>query len=139
MAQIEVLETAESFREVDREYKFSHTLIVYRMDNGIYHALSQARCSTTKVDNQCLTDNIQVPIAAYQPLFPPGLTRAPDPLPVDSYVKRPRLISYNRLRNSRRPTYIADQVLKEAEVCEIVERHPYPNIAKYLGCEVHNG
>lgn len=136
---MEVLETAESFEEVDEEYKFSQTLIVYRMDNRIYHALSQARYSATKVNIECLTDKIQVPIAAYQPLFPPNLTRAPDPLPVDSYVKRPRLISYDRLRNSSRPTHIADQVLKEAEVCEILQRHPHPNIAKYLGCEVHNG
>lgn len=137
---MEILEKAESYEEVDGTYKFTHTLIVYRVNSDIYHALSKARYSpTAEIKMEQLTNKTLIPIAAYSPLFLPCLTPASDPLPANSYIKCPRLISYDRHCNSGRPNQIAEQVLREAEICEILKRHSHPNIARYLGCRVVNG
>lgn len=50
------------------------------------------------------------------------------------YVKRPSLISYDRVRKSALPNSIADGLLVEARVYEVLRRNPHPNIARYLGC-----
>lgn len=38
-----------------------------------------------------------------------------------------------------RPNSIAEDVLKEARVYELLMIHPHPNIATYLGCQVSGG
>lgn len=62
-------------------------------------------------------------------------TLAPNPIPVDTYVKRPSLISYDE----KDSTSISELMLEEARICEILREHPHPNIAQYLGCLVENG
>ncbi|TLD36618.1 Calcium/calmodulin-dependent protein kinase-like [Venturia nashicola] len=64
-----------------------------------------------------------------------GSMKAPSPIPPNCYTKRPRLISYDRLLSSDKPHQIADRVLKECEIYEILKHHPHPNIAEYLGYE----
>jgi len=66
------------------------------------------------------------------PPFSDQLTRAPDPLPVDVFLKRPSLI------------YAGDTDFRPGEslpsrrgsYCEILLKHPHPHIARYLGCQV---
>ncbi|OJD28217.1 hypothetical protein ACJ73_00374 [Blastomyces percursus] len=31
------------------------------------------------------------------------------------------------------------QILREVETCEVLRKHPHPNIASYYGCQVTNG
>ncbi|KAK3349520.1 hypothetical protein B0T25DRAFT_610305 [Lasiosphaeria hispida] len=82
---------------------------------------------------------VHIPVSAYHPPASSELTRAPDPLPPDCYVKKPRLISYDRIRRGSRPDLIAEFVLAEAKVCEQLMRHPHPNFATYLGFQVSDG
>jgi serine/threonine protein kinase len=56
-------------------------------------------------------------------------------LPREIYVKRSRLLSWDPEDCGS----IAALVLQEAEVCEILKKHPHPNIAQYHGCLVENG
>ncbi len=58
---------------------------------------------------------------------------AREPYIDDAYVKRPALRFYSP---TSRP---ATLVCREAETCELLKRHPHPNIAEYRGVVVHNG
>lgn len=63
-------------------------------------------------------------------------TRAPEPLPVNRWVKRPSLIDCGDSEASSKP---AVHLLNEAIVYEILRKHPHKNIARYLGCVVEGG
>lgn len=134
---IDVLEMNESFEEIDGCFKFAATLLVYRTNNEVHHAVLKARYSSpSDVIAEHLENDIRIPISAYCPPFSSRFTRAPDPLPKDSYIKKPSLISYDRIRQGPRPNSIAESVLIEADICELLMRYPHPNIVTYLGCQV---
>ncbi|KAK0701102.1 hypothetical protein B0T21DRAFT_134482 [Apiosordaria backusii] len=137
---IDVLETNEAYEEVDGVFQFIDTLVVYKTGGQLHHAVSAARPRRpSELKIQHLNNNIPIPVSAYSPLFSPDFTRAADPLPQDCYVKKPQLISYDRICRGPRPNSIAESVLLEAAVCELLTRHPHPNIATYLGCQVSDG
>lgn len=139
--EVRVLEMNEAYEEVDGSFEFTMTLIVYQTAGGdLYHAVSKARYSSpSDVKVEHLSNKILIPVSAYAPLFPSGFTRAPDPLPEHCHIKKPQLISYDRIRQGSRPDDIAASVLQEAAVCELLKQQPHPNIAPYLGCQVSDG
>lgn len=63
-------------------------------------------------------------------------TRAPDPLPPNTYLKQPSLLQYGDTYATLEPSC---QVLTEVEACEVLIRHPHPNIARYSGCISEHG
>lgn len=133
--RLEVLGTSEAYEEYGGEYKFAATLVVYRDGGGVYHASSKARgTASPELIMELVTSKTPIPTAAYRPRFPSTFTRAPDPLPRETYVKRPSLMSYDRVRKGALPNSIADGLLLEAQVYELLRRNPHPNIAGYLGC-----
>jgi serine/threonine protein kinase len=79
-----------------------------------------------------------IPKQAYQPRLESFITQTQMPLG-ECYVKRPSLISYDRVQCSPNPTRIADRVREEVKVYEILKQHPHPNIVTYLGCEIKDG
>ncbi|KAI9717119.1 MAG: hypothetical protein M1812_004867 [Candelaria pacifica] len=113
-------------------------LILQNNDGGFFYAKSNHRYkSNAEVDISQL-DMHPILASHIHPLFPTtGLTQAPDPLPADSYIKRPSLLDYGD--DSVSETEISDLVLHEAEICETLMRSPHPNIARYHGCVVENG
>lgn len=72
-------------------------------------------------------------------LFPTNFVRALDRLPCNIFAKQPRLVSYDRYHQGPQPNCIADDVLREAEICELLRQNPHPNIAEYIGCQVADG
>ncbi|KFH43505.1 hypothetical protein ACRE_057380 [Hapsidospora chrysogenum ATCC 11550] len=50
-----------------------------------------------------------------------------------------RLTAYEQVCKGPEPDGIAQSVLQEAAVCELLKQHPHPNIASYLGCQVSDG
>ncbi|EED21220.1 conserved hypothetical protein [Talaromyces stipitatus ATCC 10500] len=136
---IDVLEMNEVFEEVDGRFDFSGTLIVYQVNSELHHAFSKARYSSpSEVNAKHFRSDIRIPVSAYNPLFPFNLTRAPDSIPNDAFIKRPRLISYDRICEGPQSNLIAESLLREAYVCELLTEHMHPNIASYLGCQVSN-
>ena len=108
--------------------------------DDLYHAVSNHRCSSSaEVKLGHLDNSTAIPTPAYSPLFPSDFTLAPDPLPPGCYVKKPRLTSYDQVCKGPEPDGIAQSVLQEAAVCELLKQHPHPNIASYLGCQVSAG
>ncbi|KAM7191157.1 Protein kinase-like domain containing protein [Rhypophila sp. PSN 637] len=115
-------------------------LIVYQKGSNLYHAVSKTRyLSPSEVKVEDLHNDIPIPVSAYSPQIVSTFTRAPDPPPQNYYVKKPRLISYDRIYEGPRPNHIAESVLREAAVCELLKQHPHPNVATYLGCQVSDG
>jgi serine/threonine protein kinase len=137
---VEVLEMNEAYEEVDGSFTFAGTLVVYRTGSDLHHAITKTRyLSLSDVQVERLDNDVVIPLSAYSPLFPPEFTRAPDPLPPNSHIKRPRLISYDQICKGSQLNHIAESVLLEAAVCELLKQHPHPNVATYLGCQVANG
>ncbi|KAL2190332.1 hypothetical protein L209DRAFT_770246 [Thermothelomyces heterothallicus CBS 203.75] len=120
---IDVLEMNEAFEEVDGSFEFTGTLLVYKAGGDLHHAVSKARYSSpSEVKVEHLNNDVLIP-----------------PLPRNCHIKKPRLISYDRIRLGSQPNQIAESVLFEAAVCEFLKLHPHPNIATYLGCQVSDG
>ncbi|KAF6806266.1 serine/threonine-protein kinase [Colletotrichum plurivorum] len=138
--RFKILDKSEAFEDVDGEFKFTKTLVVYTDGKNIYHAVSKARGSeVSNLSINQLTAEVLIPATAYSPLFVPTFTRAPDPLPSNTYVKKPSLLSYDRIHHGLLKNNIVDNVLAEVQVCELLKQNPHPNIARYLGCQVLDG
>lgn len=133
---MELLECGESYEEIDGEFRYAKTLVVYEFENNFYHAISNARMTEIKMDE--LINAVLIPVTAYCPPFPSNFTRAPDPLPINCFVKRPKLLSYDRIYHNCNSMQIHERVLREAETCESLRLHPHSNVAQYLGCQVRD-
>ncbi|KAF2419688.1 serine/threonine-protein kinase [Tothia fuscella] len=131
-----VLESSEIFEEVDGVYAYTGTLIVYQAGKNLYHGRMICRSSLTEIRIEDATNITLIPTAAYRPLCPPTFTQASSPS--NCFVKRPGLISYDRVLSSDNPYQIAEQVLQECQTCEFLKKHPHPNIAECLGCEIQD-
>ncbi|KAK3689364.1 serine/threonine kinase [Podospora appendiculata] len=88
-------------------------------------------------------EHTEIPPYKFQPLFEPKMIKAPNPLPSNSYIKRPSLIgvyTVDDIATGLDPatTEESDLVLQELQVCETLMKHPHPNIAQYYGAVVEN-
>ncbi|OBT48775.1 hypothetical protein VE00_00728 [Pseudogymnoascus sp. WSF 3629] len=116
---------------------FHHTKIILRDGESHYfYALAEQRYSSASEINPADLELIPIPTSQIWPLFPETYTRAPSPLPQNSYVKRPSLLFYGDTDAS---TELSTLILDEAKACEILRVNPHPNIAQYLGCKVDGG
>ncbi|KAI4863258.1 serine/threonine kinase [Hypoxylon rubiginosum] len=134
---MEICEQSEAFVEKDGDLVFEHTkIILRRQEDEYFYATTEQRLSTSsKIDVNSL-HLINIPTDNIWPTFDTKLTRAPDPLPPNSYVKQPSFLYYDDAVAS---SELSGLLLNEAEVCETLRRHPHPNIARYLGCIVKDG
>ncbi|KAI8954509.1 hypothetical protein F4801DRAFT_605430 [Xylaria longipes] len=115
---------------------YEHTNVVLRgADDAYFYAeFKGERLEVDEIDIKKL-NIIRIPEDHIWPLADPKFTRAPEPLPATSYWKRPCLLDYD----VKEPDFYPIVMLKEAEVCEILRKHPHPNIARYLGCIIKDG
>jgi serine/threonine protein kinase len=133
---MEICEIGEIFVEKDGEVVFDHTKLILRADDEYFYAKTSQRMrmfQSSTIDINLL-DPIRIPADQIFPSADPEFTRAPDPLPPTSYVKRPRLLFYGLGGLD-----YGSHVLVEVEACEVLRKHPHPNIATYLGCVVKEG
>ncbi len=125
---MDIVETTEAFIEEGDDLIFSHTKVILKKGDQYFYATTKSR----HVDPSTL-DPIPIPALRIWPPFRTSLTRAPEPLYTDCYVKHPNLLDYGDTEASGD---IASLVLLEAKICEILRLHPHPNIARYFGCVV---
>ncbi|OQE13352.1 hypothetical protein PENFLA_c049G09928 [Penicillium flavigenum] len=138
--QLEILEKCESYEDSDEGYQFAGTLVLYRLNGLLYHGRLKCRYSSpSDINAEDIMNVKQIPTSAYNPNFSIEFTLAPETLLNGSYIKKPRLLSYDRVSEGPQPNSIAEDFLKEARVCEVLMQHPHPNIATYLGCQVSDG
>ena len=62
--QMEVLESGESFEEINGKFKYVNTLVVYRLEDNIYHAISKSRCRFTAY-TEPLDKTVAVPAGSH--------------------------------------------------------------------------
>lgn len=67
------------------------------------------------------------------------LTKAPDTLPPNIYIKRPILLLYDVFQEHSVLNLIPKGLLEEAKAMEILSQHSHPNIIHYHGCRVRRG
>jgi hypothetical protein len=129
---MEVVEQGEIWKDVGDELEFDHTEIILKQDSEYFYARTSHRLyrSLEEIDSSHL-EIYPIRSADIWPPFSDELTRAPDPLPVDVFLKRPSLISAGD--TDFRP---GELLVEEAHICEILLKHPHPHIARYLGCQV---
>lgn len=128
---MEVLNALHCFTPVDGGIKFIYTKVLFRRDGVIYCAKSPNKRVDSAVGADNLSDVRPIPPQAYRPLLPPGCTIALGSS--DCYIKQPNLISFEG------GVTLANLVLKELTACEVIRKHPHPNIATYYGCIASEG
>ncbi|KAK0492913.1 kinase-like domain-containing protein, partial [Armillaria luteobubalina] len=74
---------------------------------------------------------ILVPCSLHQISPPLVLTRAPQPLPDDCYVKVGRMLHFHPEDLDKSAVW--PLMIKEAQVCEILMNHPHRNVTRYYG------
>ncbi|KAI1767734.1 serine/threonine kinase [Hypoxylon sp. FL1150] len=133
---MKICEQSEAFVEKDGDLVFQNTKIIFQQQDEYFYATTKQRLSaSSKIDANNL-HLINIPTDNIWPRFDTRFTRAPDPLPPNSYVKQPSLLHYGDTVASLK---LSELLLNEAEICETLRRHPHPNIAQYLGCIVEAG
>lgn len=129
-----------------RHMTYHHTIVVFQTlvhKRYLTHSFYQTNCPFPAIgklgyiDESYLNKRVKIPERAYQPDAPTHLHRLDPTVTMGRvYVKRPRLVHFNALADGHP---IAEQFLHEAFTCEHIMRSPHPNLALYLGAEVHNG
>jgi len=132
---MEVQEQGEQWEEVGGELEFRHTIVILRKGDIYFHARYNNRMLPPSQVEPRLLEMCRIPSEHLWPVHSSDLTRTPVPSPVDSYIKRPRMIQYAQDHAHRIP----DLFLAEARICEILKKHPHPNIAQYFGCLTRHG
>jgi serine/threonine protein kinase len=133
---MEICERGEIFVEKGDDAVFDHTKIIFRANDEYFYAKTSQRLSSfqsSAIDIDRL-EAIRIPSSHIFPLADPKFTQAPNPLPPTSYLKQPKLLYYGL-----DDVDYSNLVLTEVEACEVLRRHPHPNIATYLGCTVKDG
>ena len=132
---MEVYERCQAWKDVGDDVEFSHTIIILRKGREFFYALTNYRYRMSELIDPDDLEVHPIPAADIWPLFSDDLTAAPDPLPANSHVKLQSLLHYVE-PDSVVP--LADLLLNEARVCEILRNNPHPNIAQYLGCTLQD-
>ncbi|KAJ8131821.1 hypothetical protein O1611_g1803 [Lasiodiplodia mahajangana] len=116
---------------------FDHTKVILRRgdDEYFYAKISQRILHEEEVDIGAL-EPVAIPTEHIWPLADPEFTRAPEPLPETCYLKRQPLCGYETGPNAYK---YGNTILTEAKACEVLRKHPHPNIVRYLGCVVKDG
>ena len=134
---MKVIECSRAYREDGDDWTFDHYSIVLSQGTEMFKAQSQLEF-TISLDievEQLDCPLIPIPKEDIWPPFTEHLTLAPHPLPNNTFLKKPSLIGFDPETGSKP----RDILLLEAHICEMLRRHPHPNIASYLGCVCDEG
>lgn len=133
--KLEIIDQSEIFAEEVDGLVFCHTQIVLKRGKEHFCAILGERESDLKHLDIASLDLVPIPRERFYPLFKQGLTEAPEPSP-DTHVKRPCHVHW--FPPNPKPESLVHLVVEEAEICEILNKDPHPNIVRYLGCLVED-
>ena len=129
---MKVVECLQAWREDGDDLTFDHNTIILSQGTELFKAQSQLEFTISlDIDAEQLDcPLIPIPKEDIWPPFTDRLTLAPHPLPNGTFLKKRSLVAFDP-ETGPKPREI---LLHEAHMCEILRRHPHPNIASYLGC-----
>lgn len=114
------------------ELIFGHTTFCIQEGDEHYAFNSSERGIDQDITN---LPKERIPLEDLLPEMRPHFTKAPEGIPQSCYAKKPTLLS---LHMDSDHNTLAEVILHEVEVCEILKNNPHPNIAQYLGCVVED-
>ncbi|KAG5747770.1 hypothetical protein H9Q70_009555 [Fusarium xylarioides] len=127
--------------EVDEDTgDFQYTMLAMVEDDMIYYG--QLNKLKADILFQHATDSlVRIPDKEIFPQWPQGLTltKAPEELPPDVFIKRPRLALYDIFSKHKVVHLLPKELVEEAEAMEVLGSQPHPNIIGYHGCHVRRG
>lgn len=118
---MDIIQSNEAFKWVDDKFRFQYVQGFIRSEDGLFVAKWKNR-QGPPID---LYDQRRVVTEDRGPMMQPDWTVAEGQ---DHHIKTPSLHSYANEAN------LEELLRREVETCEILRRHPHPNIAQYLGC-----
>jgi serine/threonine protein kinase len=133
---MEVCESIDSYITEGDDHIFDETKIILRKgEDEYFYAKSSQPLRPAEVDIDTL-DAVAIPMKHIWPLADPTFTRAPEPVPENCYLKRKSVLDYE---DGSDAIGFGDTILAEVEACEVLRKHPHPNIVQYLGCVIKDG
>ncbi|GAP89015.1 putative serine threonine protein kinase [Rosellinia necatrix] len=127
--------------EVDEDTgDFQYTMFAKVEDDMIYYG--QLDKPKADISFQHATDSLaRIPDDVIFPQWSRGLplTMAPEELPPDVFIKRPRLALYDIFSKHNVVHLLPKGLVEEAEAMEALGSRPHPNIVRYYGCHVRRG
>jgi len=103
-------------------------------DQYVYFGQSKLRKYDLTVE--ILNESLKlIPDEEVYPQAPSHITTAPTPLDSNVFVKGPTLTGCIPFSTG----LLAKLLLQEAEILELLMRHPHPNIVRYHGCLIERG
>ncbi|KAK2051009.1 hypothetical protein LY76DRAFT_557682 [Colletotrichum caudatum] len=128
-----VCEFRKCFEDINGTIQFKHSALLLRNSNN--ELFSAQYLDPRPVSTVPLSELEHVAPIPPLPPCPPGVTVAPASLADldDVYIKKPDLLRLAVTNN------LEATLLEEIRVCELIKRHPHPNVAKYHGCLLLDG
>ncbi|KAG6072451.1 hypothetical protein E4U15_006948 [Claviceps sp. LM218 group G6] len=135
---MEIVTKAAVLNERGDEVKFLYTKLVIRGKNDQFFLATTELRGTASIESIDLEklEKFAVDTDTIRPPYSARLLRAPTPVPLDSYIKEPSLLDYDRRPNAEP---LSNLVLHEIEAYELLRKNPHPNIVDYRGCVVIDG
>ncbi|KAK5992714.1 hypothetical protein PT974_06129 [Cladobotryum mycophilum] len=133
---MEICEKAEISIEKDGDFVFHHFKVIVKQNDEYFFAIINEHIRFDDDIDPTQLNLTRIPTEDIWPDFDPKLTRAPDPLPLNCYVKRPSLLYCD---GTKEALEIGAGMLEEVAICETLLEHPHPNIVRYHGCLVEGG
>ncbi|KAK7431606.1 hypothetical protein QQZ08_001824 [Neonectria magnoliae] len=112
-----------------------HRVIIFQKGKEYFHATTKDRATVAKDLDLGSLNLVRIPSEDVYPKFKQGLTESSESLP-NTYIREPYLTSWTQKEQGQ--ALIADLLLEQAEVYEILKNHPHPNIREYYGCVVED-
>jgi serine/threonine protein kinase len=126
---MEIVESSETFKTINGKFQFYCVKGIVRQDNVLYSAKWKDR-RQKPFDISQLYDVQQLETIDKAPKMRADWTVVPG---FDCYIKTPSLFEYCGSHD------IEKRILREVETCEVLRKHPHPNIASYYGCRETRG
>ncbi|OBR07336.1 Serine/threonine-protein kinase [Colletotrichum higginsianum IMI 349063] len=130
---MEVRESRKCLEDISGTLRFKYSMLLLRNDDNEFFSARSSDPHPASTVQLCELEDVRR--IAPLPFCPPEVIVAPETLANmdDTYVKRPDLLRLATANDSQ--AYL----LEEVRVCEIIKRHPHPNLAEYRGCVLSEG
>ncbi|XWW99204.1 hypothetical protein V2A60_007213 [Cordyceps javanica] len=120
--------------------EFQYTMFATVEDDAIYYG--QLNKPKADILLQHATNSLsRIPDEKIFPRWPQRLTltKAPEELPSDVFIKRVSIALYDIFLKHKVVHLLPQALMEEAEAMEVLRRRPHPNIVGYHGCHVRRG
>jgi serine/threonine protein kinase len=124
---MEIIQSAEAFKPVGDKLEFDRVEGIVRYNSVVYFGKWQDRRHPPLSLSE-LYDVKRVETDDRGPEVQPSWTVASSKPSSSCYIKTPSLFDYACTPDLER------RILREVETCEVLRKHPHPNVASYRGC-----